>query len=478
MYEPKREPWAHQAEALKKMRGQTVFALLMAMRTGKTKTLLDDWGWMESEGLSDSLLVIAPGGVYQTWRRAIEDDLPDVLASRMKVLVWKAGGGIAQDREIASLLLHKGPKALLINVEALSSVLRARELCTRFVEAGRTTIAIDESTIIKNSKAKRTKFVAKLGKAARFRRIMSGLPNPRSPLDLYSQFDFLDWRIFGHRSFYSFQNRYAIRRRMRMGGREFLQVVGYQNEEELRDKMIPYSYRKRLEDVYDLPPKMYSVREVTLTTQQKRIYSDLKKYATSMIEKEKFVTATLVITQMLRMHQVLCGHVVDEEGNSHRVEENRTKELLSILEEYDGKAIVWCSYDFDVHNVSEKIRSEYGPESVSRFWGGNRQTREEEERRFLNDPGCRFMVATAAAGGRGRTWTVADLIIYYSNTYDLEHRSQSEERGQGVGKTNSVAYIDLVVPGTVDEKIAEALKAKQNLATLVLGDKDKWREFI
>jgi SNF2 family DNA or RNA helicase len=113
---------------------------------------------------------------------------------------------------------------------------------------------------------------------------------------------------------------------------------------------------------------------------------------------------------------------------------------------------------------------------VARFWGGNRDTREDEERRFLNDPQCQYMVATAAAGGRGRTWTVADLVVYYSNTADLEHRSQSEERAQGVDKVNSVLYVDLIAPGTVDEKMLSTLRRKINMAAAITSD--TWREWV
>ena len=143
---------------------------------------------------------------------------------------------------------------------------------------------------------------------------------------------------------------------------------------------------------------------------------------------------------------------------------------------------MWCSYDADIQKVAKALEKKYGAgrpnefTAVARFWGGNRNSREDEEKKFLNDPRCRFMVATAAAGGRGRTWTVADLVVYYSNTDDLEHRSQSEERPQGVGKTKSVLYADLRVPGTVDDRIVANLRKKINMAASINGD--NWREWL
>ena len=210
-------------------------------------------------------------------------------------------------------------------------------------------------------------------------------------------------------------------------------------------------------------------REVTLTSEQKRLYKEMLKFATTQLASEEFVTATVAIVQILKLHQILCGHATDEYGGMHEIEENRTKELIAILGEYDGKAIIWCSAD--VQKVYNAIEKEFGPGSCARFWGGNRSSREEEEARFKNDETCRFMVATAAAGGRGREWSVANLVAYYSNTNNLEHRAQSEERPQAIGKRDPVTYIDLVVPDTVDDKIIYALRNKIDMASTITGDK-------
>jgi SNF2 family DNA or RNA helicase len=150
--------------------------------------------------------------------------------------------------------------------------------------------------------------------------------------------------------------------------------------------------------------------------------------------------------------------------------------MLSILENHKGKAIIWAAYDQNVRRITDRLVDVYGPGSVARFWGGNADTREAEERQFKTDPKCRFMVATPSAGGRGRTWDVADLMIYYSNTFNLEHRMQSEERAQMVGKANRVAYFDLACRGTVEDKILHALRNKMNLSNAVTGD--DWKQWI
>lgn len=465
-YQSQSTPWTHQQAALDASQGREAFAFLMAMRTGKTKVTLDDFGRLEDSGKVDDLLIIAPAAVYETWRADMMKHLSLPLMKRIRVALWSARGGPIPEE----FFLYPGPRALLVNVEALSSVQRARELCARFLGERRSYCVVDESTSVKNPSAQRTKFVMTiLAPLAQYRRILSGLPSPQSPLDLYAQFAFLDRNILNFKSFSGFRARYAILRKMQAGGRHFQIVVGYKNLEDLAEKIKPHSFRVLLEDCYDLPPKMYSRRVVELTEEQRRVYKELKTRATAELGGA-FVTATEVVTQILRLHQVLCGHAGDELGQVHAIPENRTKVLLQLLEEYDGKAVIWCSYDYNIRAVSQALADAYGDASVAKFWGGNRAEREGEEQRFKADPACRWMVATAAAGGRGREWSKADLVIYYSNSPNLEHRSQSEERAQAVGKTRSVAYVDLVAPGTVDEKILKILKDKITLSGVITGD--------
>lgn len=475
VYTPPYRPRVKQQEALDKCDGQEAFALLMKMRTGKTKVTLDDFGRLELAGKCQDLAVIAPGGVYRTWVEACNEHLSLDLKARVSVFIWESGGSAAYIRRLYTFLNNdqNRPRIFLMNVEALSSVKEARTAILAFFDAAqrRAMLAIDEATIIKNPSAKRTRFInGTLSRLADYRRILSGLIAPRSPLDVYAPFEFLDWRILGFRSFYAFRARYAVLRPEWFGGRQVQIVCGYRNVDDLANRIAAQSFQCSLEDCYDLPPKIYTRREVTLTPEQRRLYKDMRDFATAQLDATSHVTATIVIAQMIRMHQILCGYTVDEMGQVHLIPEKRTDELIELFNETEGKAIVWCSYDHNVRHVSARLAQEFGANSVARFWGGNASGREAEEKRFKVDSSCRFMVATAAAGGRGREWSVADLVVYYSNSDNLEHRSQSEERPQAVGKAQSVLYVDLVAPGTVDEKIIRALREKINLSAAVTGE--------
>jgi SNF2 family DNA or RNA helicase len=307
---------------------------------------------------------------------------------------------------------------------------------------------------------------------------------------MYSQFEFLDWRILGHRNFYSFRARYAVLKRVnftpvigrnrdgtsRRAGRDVDLVVGYKNEEELQQIIAPHSYRVLKKDCLDLPPKIYMpMREVSMHPDQLRIYEQLRRDAFAEVNTGT-VTATMAMTRIMRLQQVLCGWVGDDDGRLQPVASRRLDALLEVLDDHSGKAIIWTPHDACIRQISARLEEVYGSGSVARFWGGNRDTRLKEEAMFKSDAKCRFMVATQSAGGMGNTWVEASLVVYYSNHWSLEQRLQSEDRAHRHGQTNPVTYVDLGVLGTVDEKIIQALRDKLNLATLLQGE--AYREWL
>ena len=470
IYEPAVPLWEHQLEALAKMKGKVGFAILMAMRTGKSATLLADFGQMELDGQVQDLLVIAPAGVCHTWPKAVREHGSADLQARLAVHVWESKP-MAPKKAAPFLANLKGPRCLIVNIEALSSkTSKARPVCEKFLSQRRNMVAIDESTTIKNYKAKRTKYITKvLGPIANYRRILSGLATPRSPLDLYCQFEFLDWHILQQGSFVAFRNKYAVMKTDWFGGRRVDHVVGFHagTEERLRALIEPYSCRVEFRPKI---PSTYSMREIELTEDQAKAYQEMLEFATTQLASTDHVTATVVVAQIGKLHQILCGHVIDENGVEHQLPENRTAALIDELTDYSGKAIVWFTYVTDLERCAKAVEKEFGQGCVARFYGGNKATRENDEDRFQNDPRCQFMFATAGAGGRGRTWSVADRVVYFSTSYDLEHREQSEQRPLGVEKDRQVDFVDFVVPNSVEMKILKALREKINMATAINGD--------
>lgn len=481
-------PYAHQVEAFARSRDQEAFAYLMGMRTGKTKTTIDDWMDKVANRHVQDLVVLAPAGVYKVWLTELDKHIPSGFEYDRGI--WDSRSNNVNRRDLAQLLKDRGkPRALLVNTEALSSseVTIAKELLYEFMKTRKSFMAVDESTAIKNPISNRTFTICALGTIARMKRILSGLPTPNTPLDAYAQFAFLNPAILGfegsgqgHEKFLDgyrkFYRHHAVVKQMRVGARRVEIVVGYRHEEEIREKILPHSYRKTLRECSDVPEKLYVPREVELTAEQRKAYAELKAYMTTQLESGEYVSPDQVVTCMLRLHQVCCGHVVDDLGVLHSIKTNRPRAMEEVLQEHDGKAIIWCSYDHDVRLVSDFLRRKHGDRSVAQFWGGNNATRETDNRRFQEDPSCRYMVATPSAGGRGRNWSVADLMIYYSNTENLEHRDQSEERASSVGQEDRVTVVDLITRGTIEEKIVKSLREKINMAGSITGD--SWRQWV
>lgn len=517
-FKPRIELMSHQVEAVRRARGKSAFAQLLDMGTGKTAVILAEFQERVGENDLMDLLVIAPKGCIANWYVDRGEDNPSEITKHLDprlrgdlVVASSARSAAGRDGREALLAETRYPRALFVNVEALSGAAQMYEVCEKFLRSGRAMMVIDESTTIKSRKAQRTKKILQLGQLARVRRILSGLPTPKSPLDLHAQFSFLNHKILG-RSFSLFRARYArmtfisraandvidiqlrkVLLRNRLSTREVQTmsrdqkiarcyalggwipdtapiVAGYQHLTELRDKIAPYCYRVRKEDCLDLPEKIFVFRDVEFTDEQQRIYEEVLTDATAQLSAQQYVTATSAMEQIMRLHQVCCGHVRAEDGKIVDVKSNRIDTLLETLEDHDGEAVIWVAYTHELEKISRALIKEYGPLSVAHFWGGNVKTRDYEEDRFLNDPDCRFMIATPGAGGRGNNWTVANLVVYATNSDNLEHRLQSEDRSHRKGQTQRVTYVDLRIPGTVEDKIIRSLRNKMDLSSALSGE--------
>jgi SNF2 family DNA or RNA helicase len=250
-------------------------------------------------------------------------------------------------------------------------------------------------------------------------------------------------------------------------------VHAFQNLAELSNKVKGFSYRVLKEDCLDLPPKNFIKRHVTLTPDQKKVYQQMKKEAIATLNGK--VTSTMtVLTQLMRLHQITCGHFTADDGSTQSVESNRLNELMSVLEETEGKAIIWANYQLSVSEIIKRITKEYGKDSYVHYYGlTSQEDRQDFIRKFQNNPNCRFLIGTPQTGGYGITLTQANTVIYYSNGYDLEKRLQSEDRAHRIGQNKTVTYVDIIAEDTVDEKIVKALRNKINIASEVLGEELK-----
>ena len=468
-YKFKTKPYAHQLTALEKSWNKETYAYFMEMGTGKTKVLIDNMSMLYDKGKIDGALIIAPKGVIKTW---YEQEIPTHLPNHIEnvTVLWQPNITKQQETKLNNLFaLNMHLHIFVMNVEALSTD-KGVQFAEKFLRSHRTLMAIDESTTIKTPTAKRTKNIIRLGKASKYRRIMTGSPVTKNPLDLYTQCEFLDPYLLDFASYYAFRNRYAIMKTMHVRGRSIQTVHAFQNLAELSDKLKGFSYRVLKEDCLDLPPKNWTKRHITLSKEQQKVYDEMKKTALATLNGK--VTSTMtVITQLMRLQQITCGHFVADDGTTQEIKNNRITELMDVLDETEGKAIIWGHWQKDIQNMVSEIEKVHGPGSVVDYYGLTPQEdRQDNIRKFQSDPKCRFMVGTPSTGGYGITLTAANTVIYYSNGYDLEKRLQSEDRAHRIGQKKNVTYIDIIAEKTVDEKIVKSLRNKINIASEVLGE--------
>ena len=471
-YKFKTKPYAHQLTALEKSWNKENFAYFMEMGTGKTKVLIDNLAMLYDKGKVDGVLIIAPKGVVKTW---YEQELPTHLPDHIEnvTVLWQSNITKTQQEKLESLFeTETALHILVMNVEALSTE-KGVKFASKFINSHKAMMAIDESTTIKTPTARRTKNIIGIGKHAKYKRIMTGSPITKNPLDLYTQCEFLDPWLLDFTSYYAFRNRYAEMKTMHLRGRSIQVVSEFKNLGELSETVKQFSYRVLKEDCLDLPPKNFIKRHITLTPAQKKVYEQMKKAAMAVLNG-KVTTTMTVLTQLMRLHQITCGHFTADDGSVQEVESNRLNELMSILEETEGKAIIWANYQRDVAQIIEHIEKKYGKGSIVDYYGLTPQEdRQDNIREFQNNSKCRFLIGTPQTGGYGITLTQANTVIYYSNGYDLEKRLQSEDRAHRIGQKKTVTYIDLIAEDTVDEKIVEALRKKINIASEVMGEELK-----
>ena len=472
-YKFKTKPYAHQITALEKSWNKEVFAYFMEMGTGKSKVLIDNISMLYDKGKINGALIVAPKGVYQNW---YDIEIPTHMADHVekKVVLWKALINDKQRKQLNTLFepgedLH----ILCMNVEALSTS-KGVEFARKFLDTHNTLMAIDESTTIKNPEAKRTKNIVSLGREARYRRILTGSPVTKSPLDLYKQCEFLEEGLLDYTSYYAFRTRYAVMRSANFGGRSVQIVVGYKNLSELSNNLQPFSYRCLKEDCLDLPDYTYTKRIIQMTPEQKKIYTQMKQLALAELNGKMMTTATALV-QLMRLHQITCGHFTADDGTVKSIKNERLSTLLDVLDEVENKAVIWAHYRHDIESIIEAVEKRFGKDSYVTYYGDTPNEERQSNIKKIQDPNSpvRFLIGTPQTGGYGITLTEANTMIYYSNGYDLEKRTQSEARINRAGQKRKMTYIDLICEDTVDEKIVKALRKKMNIASKITGDELK-----
>ena len=460
----------HQKEALRRSEGKTSFALFMEQGTGKTGTLITEACNLYSANKIQALAVVAPNGVHDNWL----EELPLFATVAYRAAAWRSSPIKEQKDAIVSLFTHADVLTVFtMNVEALSKgkgIIAMR----KFLSMYNAMLVVDESTRIKTPGANRTKTAIELGALAKYRRIATGTPITNSPLDIYAPMRFLDESILGCSNFFMFKARYAVEKTIKLGEkynprknrvekRQFKKVVGYKNLDNLMEKIKPYSYMIKKDDCLDLPDKIYQVRYVELGKEQRRLYEDVRKRSLVELDGAEQITMN-ALTKALRLQQIAGGFFVDDDGESHAIQDNKgVSEVVALLDELQGGVVIWCRFRDELRALAREIRNTYGNDHVVEYHGDiDADSRIEAISSFQSGASKVFLCTYCAA--TGITLTAGRTVIYYSQSFSYEDRLQSEDRCHRMGTKFPVTYITLIRKNTIDEKIISAFSLKRGFA--------------
>jgi SNF2 family DNA or RNA helicase len=481
-------PMSQQKTALARLEGKRNFALLMEMGTGKSWTALADAERCYIGNKIDALLILAPKGVHTNW---IRREIPEHMEIEPICYEWrgnptskKAKAGL--DRLYTRYENHAPLRILAINIDAVITK-AGMEAIEEFLKCFRVMMVIDESTRIKNPKTKRSQKILELGKLATARRILSGQPITKSPIDLFNQFEFLKSGLLGTTSYRAFVAEHAVLLDPRspkmlaiirkVGPKAaYAQVVDtdddgnklWRNLDKLSERIAPHSFRIRKDECLDLPPKVYKTVYFDLDPKQQAVYNDLKEDYHFLDLENMMDRSFQAIAARTKLKQVTSGFIMIQ-GEPQLIDPKsnpRMEAFKEIIEDVDGQFIVWAMYKEEIRQIVAALK-DAGISAVE-FHG---DVGTEDRVRAIDDfqaGKIQAFVGHAQAGGIGVTLTAATLAIYYSCSFDNELRRQSEDRCHRIGTTKSVLYIDLVASDTIDEDVVRSLTMKNIVADQVI----------
>lgn len=478
----KTQAMAHQRIGLKLLQEHSdYFALGAEQGTGKTWMLLADAEARFKRGEIDGALVLAPNGVHTNW---VLREIPTHVEVPVAAAFWLSGGGKRHQRKIDRMMRTEPGEALAVlamNIEAIGTQ-AGYDAAKDFLRNFRSVMIIDESQRIKNPTAARTKRVMTLAPLAASRRIASGTLIPNTPIDLFSQYEFLASGLLGTKSYRAFVAEYAellpethalVRQiaarsrgaRPQVIKRDAQGTPVFKNLVKLQRLMEPHTYRVLKKDCLDLPEKIYQTRYFELSPAQRGRYNAVEEELIFQRE-DGTIDQFTALTVITKLRQLTSGFMLIDGRPTGLVEsEERLSALRQALEDVEGQVIIWAAFREEITQIAAMLE----PEGVVQFHGDIApKDRQEAVDRFQRGE-VRFFIANPAAAGTGLTLTAAETAIYYSNSYSLEQRLQSEDRCHRIGTKSSVVYIDLVARGTIDERIATALQNKQTLAADILN---------
>lgn len=505
----KTQPYKHQAACLAKHGHERAFFLSAEMGTGKTWIITNNMADLWAAQEVDAVIVFAPNGVHTNWTLVeLPKHMPDWV--QWRAAAWNAGMGKAATKKFDEVYGSRESadrrelRILCMNWEGLNHQ-RSFDALMRFaVGASKLAIVCDEpSGYIKNPSSARFKALLKFKYMTKYRRMMDGTPVTQGPFDMFAPYNFLDKNILGE-SYMSFKAEFAemipaeivgfdddgrkvmkpnplIKHIMdRSGSKRIPQVVAkgpggqpkYRNLEKLSALVAPHTFRVLKADCLDLPDKVYKTAFFELTPQQSAVYKKAEEELRLVYLNEETPFAKL--TAVTKLAQITRGFYIHPEAPAPIVIDGDNpalellKERVQAITSQGSKVIVWARFHAELAMIARMLKAE--KIEFVEYHGEVKMKDREAAKIAFQEETAQVFLAQQQAGGTGLTLHAAAYTIYYSNTFSLRIRLQSEDRNHRIGQAEKVLYLDLVAHGTIDERLVRALKAKKDVADLINGD--------
>ena len=449
--------YEHQKKCVEKLRKIKIGALYMEQGTGKTRTALELIKIRLEKGRINHVLWLCPYSVKESLQREIIKHAGDTC----KDLITICG------------------------IETLSSSIRVNSELLELVKDMNCYLIVDESNLVKNFFAKRTKNIIRLSEYCKYKLILNGTPISRNEVDLFAQWYILDWRVLGYKSFWSFAGNHI----------EYDEHIPNKinrclNVDYLSKKISPYSYQVKKSECLDLPEKSYSTKYYNLTKEQYKHYEKVANdlmFDIDELEPHTIYRMFTALQNVISGYKVNVYHEIDTikqydmyECEYKKIEVKkvtgmnkvnffvniesnpRIQKLIEIIDTIAEKTIIFCKYTDEIKNIATLINNKYGKDAAIEFYGElNIKQREKNLKKFKNE--SKFLIANKSCAGYGLNLQFCSYIIYYSNDWDYATRAQSEDRVHRIGQNKNVHIIDICAAYTLDEKIIKCLKKKENL---------------
>ena len=446
------------------------FGFLFEMGCGKTLTAIAVAGIGYQMGKVKRVLIVAPTSVVAVWPKEFSDYA--AFPYTIKTML-----GTKQQRLKALDDLERFPyphlKIAVINYESTWR----DEIFDALQDYDADLVIADESQRIKTHDASQSKAMHILGDKARYKLILSGTPVQNEAVDLWSQYRFLDQTIFGG-NFYAFRSRYC-----EMGGFNRKQIVRYRDLDTLIRKEHSIAYRVTKAEALDLPEQTFETRYITLSKSERNLYDRLRRDSFAELADGGTITATTVLTKLLRMQQFTGGFLVEDDAVRPKlVSRGKLDALEDILQDYvvEGKKklVIFARFIPEIHEIEalcEKALKSAHMKAVAIYGEIKKEDRGAIVQQFQTDPATMVFIGQIDTAGTGITLTAADTCVYYSVNFNYATYDQSKSRIHRIGQHHPCTYIHLIAQNTIDSTVLNALQKKEDLAKTVV---DEWRQIF